>query len=101
MPGKIDEAQVRHIATLSRLELSDEEVAAFSGQLSAILEYVEQLDQLDTDSVEPTAHPLPLRNVFRPDEPNEPLGTDRALASAPQRADSFYKTPKVIDQDSA
>lgn len=101
MPGKIDETQVRHIAMLSRLELRDEEVAAFADQLSAILEYVEQLDQLDTDAVEPTAHPLPLRNVFRQDEPDEPLGVDRALSSAPQRAGSFYKTPKVIDQDSA
>jgi len=101
MPGKIDEERVRHIATLSRLALSDAEVAAFSTQLSAILEYVEQLNQLDTDDVEPTAHPLPLRNVFRKDEPDEPFGIEAALANAPQRAGSFYKTPKVIDQDSA
>ncbi len=101
MPGKIDEAQVRHIAVLGRLELSDEEVAAFSEQLSAILEYVEQLNQLDTDDVEPTAHPLPLRNVFRDDEPDRPLAVDDALANAPARAEDFFKTPKVIDQDSA
>ena len=101
MAETIDEDRVRHIATLSRLELSDEEVAAFSGQLSAILEYVEQLNRLDTDDVEPTAHPLPLRNVFRDDEPDEPIGTEAALSNAPQRADGFYKTPKVIDQDSA
>jgi aspartyl-tRNA(Asn)/glutamyl-tRNA(Gln) amidotransferase subunit C len=101
MPRKIDEAQVRHIALLSRLELSDKEVSEFSGQLSAILEYVEQLNQLDTEGVEPTAHPLPLRNVFREDEPNEPLSIDAAMANAPQRTGSFFKTPKVIDQDSA
>jgi aspartyl-tRNA(Asn)/glutamyl-tRNA(Gln) amidotransferase subunit C len=101
MPPKIDETQVRHIAMLSRLELTDREVAAFTEQLSAILQYVEQLNQLDTEGVEPTAHPLPLRNVFREDEPNAPLGVDDALANAPQRADGFYKTPKVIDQDSA
>ena len=101
MPGKIDEAQVHHIATLSRLELSDEEVAEFSEQLSAILAYVEQLNQVDTDGVEPTAHPLPLRNVFGQDEPVEPLGVGAALANAPRRAEGFYKTPKVIDQDSA
>lgn len=101
MPGKIDETQVRHVATLSRLELTGEEAAQFSSQLSAILEYVEQLDQLDTDDVEPTAHPLPLRNVLRRDEPDDPIGISDALANAPQRADSFFKTPKVIDQDSA
>ncbi len=101
MPLRIDEAQVRHIAMLSRLELSDAEVAEFSGQLSAILAYVEQLNQLDTDGIEPTAHPLPLRNVFRPDEPHEPLNTGDALANAPQRAGNFFKTPKVIEQDSA
>ncbi len=101
MPGKIDEAQVRHIAMLSRLELSDDEVAAFSDQLSDILGYVEKLNELDTEGVEPTAHPLPLRNVLREDEPGEPLAVDDALANAPERAESFYKTPKVIDQDSA
>jgi aspartyl-tRNA(Asn)/glutamyl-tRNA(Gln) amidotransferase subunit C len=86
---------------LSRLELSDKEVSEFSGQLSAILEYVEQLNQLDTEGVEPTAHPLPLRNVFREDEANEPLAIDAALANAPERTASFFKTPKVIDQESA
>ncbi|MBN1344590.1 MAG: Asp-tRNA(Asn)/Glu-tRNA(Gln) amidotransferase subunit GatC [Phycisphaerae bacterium] len=101
MPGKIDEAQVRHIAMLSRLELTDAEVAEFSHQLSDILAYVEQLNQVDTTDVEPTAHPLPLRNVMREDEPDEPIGVEAALANAPQRAASFFKTPKVIEQDSA
>ena len=101
MPEKIDQAQVRHIATLSRLELGNEEVAALSGQLSDILTYVEQLNQLDTENVEPTAHPLPLRNVFREDRPDDPLAIDQALENAPERANVFYKTPKVIEQDSA
>ncbi len=101
MSQKIDEQQVRHIAMLSRLELSDEEAATFSEQLSEIVAYVEQLNELDTADVEPTAHPLPLRNVLRDDEPNEPLPVDAALANAPQRINSFYKTPKVIEQDSA
>ncbi len=101
MPGKIDEAQVRHIAMLGRLELTPQEVTEFSGQLSSILEYVEQLNALNTEGVEPTAHPLPLRNVFRDDEAAEPLAVDAALANAPERVGSFYRTPKVIDQDSA
>jgi len=101
MPTKIDESKVRHIALLSRLELTDREVTEFSDQLSAILAYVEQLNQLDTGGVEPTAHPLPLRNVLRADEADTPLDVDAALANAPQRVQSFYTTPKVIEQDSA
>jgi aspartyl-tRNA(Asn)/glutamyl-tRNA(Gln) amidotransferase subunit C len=101
MPERIDEQQVRHVAVLSRLKLSDEEVATFSRQLSDILEYVQKLNELDTSNIEPTAHAVPVNNVFRDDEPEEPLGVDEALANAPERQDSFYKVPKVLDQDSA
>jgi aspartyl-tRNA(Asn)/glutamyl-tRNA(Gln) amidotransferase subunit C len=96
----IDEAQVRHIALLARLKPSDEEVQVFSGQLSAILDYVEQLNEVDTTDVPPTAHALPVSNVFRPDEPHTPLTPDAALANAPQRDGSFFAVPKVLDQDS-
>ena len=101
MPEQIDEGQVRHIAVLSRLKLSDQEVATFSRQLSAILAYVGKLNELDTTDVEPTAHAVPIQNAFRKDEPEEPLSVDEALAGAPQRAGSFFKVPKVLDQDSA
>jgi len=100
MARRINEDQVRHIAHLSRLKPSDEEVRLFSEQLSAIVEYVEKLNELDTADVEPTAHPLPIRNVFRPDEPHEPLDPDTALANAPQRDGSFFALPKVLDQGS-
>lgn len=101
MPGKIDESQVRHIAMLSRLKPTDEEVRLFSRQLSDILAYVDQLSELDTADVPPTAHALPVSNVFRPDSPHVPLGPDEALANAPQRDGSFFAVPKVLDQDSA
>jgi len=100
MAGKIDEAQVRHIAHLSRLLLSDEEIALFSEQLSSILEYVEQLNRLDTEHVEPTAHALPIHNVFREDEPARPLPVEAVLANAPQSAEGFFKVPKVLEQES-
>jgi len=96
----IDEAQVRHIALLARLKPSDEEVKMFSGQLSAILDYVEQLNEVDTTDVPPTAHAVPVSNVFRPDEPHTPLTPDVALANAPQRDGNFFAVPKVLDQDS-
>ncbi|NLE57480.1 MAG: Asp-tRNA(Asn)/Glu-tRNA(Gln) amidotransferase subunit GatC [Planctomycetes bacterium] len=101
MAHKIDEAQVRHIGHLSRLNPTDDEVRLFSGQLSAILEYVEQLDEVDTTDVPPTAHALPVHNVFRTDEPRRSLSPDQALANAPQREGSFFAVPKVLDQDSA
>lgn len=101
MPVRIDEAQVRHIALLSRLKPTDEEVRLFSEQLSAILEYVDQLSEVDTTGVQPTAHPLPVSNLFRTDEPAASLSPDEALANAPQRDGHFFAVPKVLEQDSA
>jgi len=100
MAKKIDEAQVRHIAHLARLKPSEDEVKLFSEQLSAIVEYVEKLNELDTSSVEPTAHALPIHNVFRDDVIVPSIGTERVLANAPQREGSFFAVPKVLEQDS-
>ena len=101
MGHKIDEGQVRHIGHLSRLKPTDDEVHLFSEQLSAIVEYMDQLDEVDTADVPPTAHALPVHNVFREDEPHRSLDPDQALANAPQREGSFFAVPKVLDQDSA
>jgi len=77
--------QVQHIAELARLELSEQETELFVEQLSAILDYAEQLNDLDTDAVPPTAQVLALRNVMRSDELQPCLTPDQALANAPQR----------------
>ncbi|GAG57610.1 unnamed protein product [marine sediment metagenome] len=74
MEKKIDQAQVRKVAKLSRLDLTEAEVEEFTGQLSAILEYVEKMNELDTTNVEPLAHCLPVSNVFREDSVKESLG---------------------------
>ncbi len=100
MAEKIDQQQVRKVAKLSRLQLSEAEIEEFTGQLSAILEYMEKLNELDTSSVEPLAHCLPISNVFRADEVKEPLGTEKTLANAPQRDGSFFKVPKILDDTS-
>jgi aspartyl-tRNA(Asn)/glutamyl-tRNA(Gln) amidotransferase subunit C len=100
MSSKIDEAQVRRVALLSRLELSDAEVSQFSTQLSAIVEYIEKLNELDTDSVEPLAHCLPLHNVLREDVPKPSLSNEAALANAPEREDEYFKVPKILDDNS-
>lgn len=100
MAKRIDEAQVRKVAKLSRLELSSAEVEEFTGQLSAILGYVEKMNELDTTGVEPLAHCLPISNVLREDCVRESLGTEKALANAPQRDGDFFKVPKILDDSS-
>jgi len=97
---KIDQIQVRKVAKLSRLELTDQEVQEFTGQLGAILDYVEKMNELDTDNVKPLAHCLPISNVFRQDGIKESLGTEKALANAPQRDGAFFKVPKILDDSS-
>jgi len=100
MAQKIDQIQVRKVAKLSRLELTDQEVQEFTGQLGAILEYVEKMNELDTEIVEPLAHCLPISNVFRQDSIKESLGTEKTLANAPQRDEVFFKVPKILDDNS-
>ena len=96
----IDEAQVRKVAKLARLDLTDAEVAEFAGQLSAILDYVARMNELNTEGVEPLAHCLPISNVFRDDTIKESLGTEKTLANAPQRDGSFFKVPKILEEPS-
>jgi len=99
MQNKIDKDQVKQIAKLARLDLNDKEIAAFSAQLSEILEYVEKLNQLDTDNVEPLAHCLPVNNVFGKDEPKKSLDLEQALKNAPQRENEYFKVPKILDEN--
>jgi len=100
MDKKIDQALVRKVAKLSRLELTEAEVEEFTGQLSAILEYMAKLNELDTTDVEPLAHCLPISNVLREDQVKESLGTEATLANAPQRDGDFFKVPKILDETS-
>jgi len=101
MQQEIDIQQVRKVAKLARLDLSEAEIEEFTGQLGAILRYVEKMNELDTTDVEPLAHCLPISNVLRPDEAHESLGPDEALANAPQRDGPFFKVPKILDDSSA
>ena len=100
MAKKIDQTQVRRVAQLARLELSDDEVAQFSTDLSAIVEYIEKLNELDTEHVEPLAHCLPVHNSFRADEIRISLSNDAALANAPERDGEFFKVPKILEDNS-
>lgn len=89
--------EVCWVAHLSRLELSDAELETMTRQLSAILDYVRQLQEVPTDQVEPLAHPLPIHSVFRDDAPTPSLPVEAALANAPQRQGDFYAVPAVLD----
>ena len=89
--------QVRWVANLARLELSDAELAVMTGQLRRIVEYVGQLQELPTDGVEPLAHSLEFANVFRGDEAAPSLPVDEALANAPRRRGDFYAVPAVLE----
>lgn len=91
--------EVRKVARLARLELSEPDLARMRQQLSAILDYVEQLNQLDTTNVEPLAHPLPVRNVFRPDESAPSLPVDEALRNAPARKGDYFAVPAVFSDE--
>src|SRR5262245_35744345 len=101
MSRKIDSAAVRHVAHLARLKLGDADIERFATDLAGILDYADQLNRVDTSHIEPTAHPLPVQNIFREDEPRPCLGAEQVLANAPQREDGFFVLPKVLDQQGA
>ena len=95
---EISKEQVEHVAKLARLEVSENEKAMFARQLSAILTYMDQLKEVDTEGVEPTATVLPTENVFREDAVKPSLTQERALANAPDQADGFFRVPKILEE---
>ncbi|MBN2455308.1 MAG: Asp-tRNA(Asn)/Glu-tRNA(Gln) amidotransferase subunit GatC [Sedimentisphaerales bacterium] len=101
MAGTIDQAMVTKVAKLARLELTDDEIQLFTTQLSAILDYMAKINELDTEDVEPLAHCLPISNVFREDIAKESFGTERALLNAPRQDGDFFKVPKILEDISS
>ena len=89
--------QVEHIAALARLELTAEEKTKFQEQLSSILEFADQLQELDTESIPPTASVLPLHTVFRPDEVMPSLSRDELFRNAPDTEAGSFRVPPVLD----
>ncbi len=90
--------EVERIARLAHLILSSQEKEKFTRQLNLILEYMEQLNSVDTSNVEPMSHPLGLTNVFREDEVRPSLPVDEALKNAPDRSGNYFRVPKVIQK---
>jgi aspartyl-tRNA(Asn)/glutamyl-tRNA(Gln) amidotransferase subunit C len=94
---KLSREEVEHIADLARLSLSDDEVAMYQEQLSAILEHFERLQELETQDIPPTASVLPLRSVMRADEVRPPLEREKALDNAPEASDGCFRVPAVLE----
>ena len=93
----ISAEEVQHVARLARLHLTDEEAERMREQLDAILAYIDKLRELDVEGVEPTAHAVPLVNVMRDDALAPCLPQEQALANAPDRADEFFRVPRIIE----
>ncbi len=91
----IPEEEVRHVANLARLGLTDDEVKKMSGQLGAILDSIEQIRELDLKDVPPTTNALNVTNVLRPDEPHQCLPPEEALSTAPETMNNLFAVPRI------
>ena len=92
----LSESEVRHVAMLARLALSDEQVETLRVELNSILGHIDTIQQLDLEGVEPTAHAIPVVNSTRPDEPKPCLPRDRALLNAPEAEAGAFVIPQIV-----
>lgn len=95
--SRISTEEVKHVANLARLAVTEEEVQKFTQQLDAIIVYAEQLNELDTENVEPTSHVLDMKNVMREDIPSKGLPQEDVLKNAPEHQDGQIKVPSIIE----
>jgi aspartyl-tRNA(Asn)/glutamyl-tRNA(Gln) amidotransferase subunit C len=98
MAPRITPADVAHVARLARLEVTDEELDRFTGQLAAVLDHAADIEALDLAGVEPTAHPLPLVNVLREDVARPCLPRAEVLASAPAVEADRFRVPRILGE---
>ncbi|MDZ5473607.1 Asp-tRNA(Asn)/Glu-tRNA(Gln) amidotransferase subunit GatC [Bacillus sp. 31A1R] len=95
--SRISIEEVKHVAHLARLGITEEEAEKFQKQLDAIITFVEQLNELDTDNVEPMSHVLEIKNVLRDDIPQKGLPKEDVLKNAPEHQDGQIKVPSIIE----
>ena len=95
----VSKDDVKKIAELARLEFSDSEIENYTSEMNNILGYVEKLNELDTENVEPLSHPIENNNVFREDVVKQSTERDRAFINAPDKTSEHFKVPKVISQN--
>ncbi|MED3552861.1 Asp-tRNA(Asn)/Glu-tRNA(Gln) amidotransferase subunit GatC [Cytobacillus praedii] len=95
--SRISPDQVKHVANLARLAITEEETEKFTNQLDAIISFAEQLNEINTDGVEPTSHVLDMKNVMREDIPQEGLPQSEVLKNAPEHQDGQVKVPSIME----
>lgn len=93
----VNENDVKYIARLAHLSLSEKETLEYTHKLNDILKYVEKLNELDTENVEPLAYPVEMTNVFREDIQRDSTPREQALRNAPDRGEEYFRVPKVIN----
>ncbi len=94
--SRISIDEVKHVANLARLAITEEEAEKFTKQLDAIITFAEQLNELDTENVEPTSHVLEIKNVLREDIPQKGLPQEDVLKNAPEEKDGQFKVPSIL-----
>ncbi|MCM3733214.1 Asp-tRNA(Asn)/Glu-tRNA(Gln) amidotransferase subunit GatC [Fictibacillus nanhaiensis] len=95
--SRISKDQVKHVAHLARLAVTDEEAEMLTEQLDKIIGFAEELKELDTDNVEPTTHVLELKNVLREDKVRNSVSVDEAMKNAPAQKDGQFKVPNILE----
>ncbi|MCL7747651.1 Asp-tRNA(Asn)/Glu-tRNA(Gln) amidotransferase subunit GatC [Halalkalibacter alkaliphilus] len=95
--SRIQEEQVKHVANLARLAITEDEAKMFTEQLDAIITFAEQLNELDTTGVEPTTHVLDMKNVLREDKSEKGLPVEDVLKNAPDHEDGQIRVPSIIE----
>jgi aspartyl-tRNA(Asn)/glutamyl-tRNA(Gln) amidotransferase subunit C len=93
---KITKEEVLYVAHLARLDLDEESIEKFAGQIDEILGYIEKLNQVETKGIKPTSHAIFLTNAFRDDEEKEHIDRELALANAPEKEDGSFVVPKIV-----
>ena len=96
---KVTENDIKTVASLSRLKIREEESAEVIAQLDKFLTYVENLQSIDTEKIQPTTYALPMQNVFRADEVKKSLDRELALSNAPLKEDGYFKVPRVLEEE--
>lgn len=92
--------EVEYIAELARLKFSEDELESLTSDMNRILDYMDKLNELDTESVKPLSHPLDIENVFREDKVGESISTEEALKNSSSKSDKYFTVPKVIKVNS-
>src|SRR5687767_7170571 len=100
MSERLTSEVVAHVAQLARLDLTDDELALYTGQLAAVLEHAADVEALELDDVPPTLHPLPLVNVLRDDDPRPGLDHDEVMAMAPEAEAGRFRVPRIMSEES-